>query len=431
MLSFARATKNVKTHSPSDFTDEARLILLLCRGAISLREWDQVRDLLSMRLGWDWILDQVILEEIYPLFYKNLEKLGFPEVPEHVRVRLHDIWKINGLRNTLLKEELVRVLGRLDEAGIAAIALKGVALSQLLYGDPTLRVCSDIDILVPWEKGFRAFEALQSVGYTCALTSSFFWRLLLRHDIEYPLLREQEGFQYLVEIHWGVLWGGRSETKVMREIWREARPARVLGISAYDLSPEWQLLVLAAHAARHQWQGLKWLVDLHDHCSSTKIDWQKANDIATRLGWQRILDVSFRICHVFFATSRPPNLSRDTLPTWLKLFPDTDPLSRRNAFFPTRLMLRPSEKLRYLVRVFFVPTLAEHELIRLPQRLSFLYYCVRSVRLVCKWTCVFLNRYLSKLNLIGRFGSRIQNSPPRTELQLNFDDEHRTKLRST
>jgi hypothetical protein len=73
------------------------------------------------------------------------------------------------------------------------------------------------------------------------------------------------------------------------------------------------------------------------------------------------------------------------LPGWVKLFPDYGSEHLNGAFFATRLMQRPLDKLRYAARVLFVPSLAELRLVALPEFLAFLYYPLRPLRLLWKW----------------------------------------------
>jgi hypothetical protein len=301
------------------------------------------------------------------------------------RERLRGLWKIIAFRITLLVEELVRVLNLLSDAGIPAISLKGPALAQQLYGDPSLRTCGDLDILVPRSMVGRAVNLLRADGYKSEFSSGFFANLLLRHDIEYALRRNDRGFELMVELHWGVLWGGKAEESVTDRLWADAYPTTVFGAPAYALSPEWQVLFLAAHAARHQWQGLKWLVDLHELYSAPKFDWDKLDRKAKQLGWQEILRISFLACHKLFETPIPAKYLVGELPSWVKLFPDRAAEHLNGAFFATRLLRRPLDKLRYAARVLLVPTLAELRCVAFPEFLAFLYYPLRPLRLIWKW----------------------------------------------
>jgi hypothetical protein len=51
-------------------------------------------------------------------------------------------------RNQVLFRRLDEVIGVLDEAGVATMALKGIPLALEHYGDPSLRPMADIDLLV-------------------------------------------------------------------------------------------------------------------------------------------------------------------------------------------------------------------------------------------------------------------------------------------
>ena len=54
----------------------------------------------------------------------------------------------NSKKSLFLSSVLLDILYNLDEIGVKAIPLKGLVLSQILYGDVTVRDFSDIDILV-------------------------------------------------------------------------------------------------------------------------------------------------------------------------------------------------------------------------------------------------------------------------------------------
>ncbi len=60
------------------------------------------------------------------------------------------------------------------EAGIPAIPLKGVALSQALYGDTSLRVCGDLDILVPRGLVAQSFQVLLRNRYEAELPEEYY-----------------------------------------------------------------------------------------------------------------------------------------------------------------------------------------------------------------------------------------------------------------
>jgi hypothetical protein len=365
---------------------EDRLVLLLARGKIPPPVQERALALLATPLRWDVILERATAQEVYPLLYRNLRTLGFPGVPEEAHARLRDLSKIDAFRNTLLTEELVRVLTLLAEAGVSTIPVKGVALAESLYGDLTLRSCVDTDILVPRRMVARALHLLLDIGYRSEFTERFFAELFLRHDIEYALVREERELSYMLELHWGVLWGGRLDKGATEDLWAEACSTAVFGVPAYVLSPEWQILFLAAHAARHQWQGLKWLVDIHELCSSGRIEWENVWEKTKRLGWEEVLRLTLHSCHRLFDTPAGEDVSSGEFPPWIKLFPhDPSRKSWPGIMVNLHLLRHPSDRLRYIMRHLLVPTLAERRLLRLPSPLGFLYYPLRPLRLAFKW----------------------------------------------
>src|SRR5207253_1867095 len=150
---------------------------------------------------WGLILERATAEEVYPLFYRNLEVLiekqgvesseqgavnrrsktagqrseargqkaetGGPlsQRIDEACQKLQKFSRINAFRNALLTEELVRLLTLLAEAGIPTIPLKGVVLAESLYGYTAARVCNDIDILVPRRHVREAFRIIFAAGF--------------------------------------------------------------------------------------------------------------------------------------------------------------------------------------------------------------------------------------------------------------------------
>ena len=115
------------------------------------------------------------------------------------------------------------------------------------------------------------------------------------------------------------------------------------------------------------------------------IDWPKLGAKAKSLGWEDMLRITLSACRTLFSTPIPEAFFLPQLPPWVKLFPAAPAPLWQSCLFPLPLLKRPSDKLRYLLRVLLWPTLAERRLLRLPSSLGFLYYPLRPLRLGCKW----------------------------------------------
>ena len=365
---------------------EADVLVTLGRTTFGPEAATKVESLLNRPLRWPSLLERADREGVLPLLYRNLASLGFPGTPAEVREELEAAYRDNAARNSLLAHELARLLTVLDSAEVPVIPLKGVALAESLYGDSALRVCSDVDILVPHSAARRALDTVRAMGYRPEFDDPFFLALLLRNNIELALTRRPRTLEYALDLHWGLAWPGARERVALKELWGAARRSTFGGAPAWEMSREWELLFLALHAARHRWRLLKWLVDIDAFCARGGIDWAVVLDTARRLGWEAALRVSLAACETLFGTPLPDELRGGRVPAWAPLYPDTVPEdATQDVLVPLRLRERRREKLGHLARVLLVPTLAERRFVRLPAPARLLYYPLRPLRLAGKW----------------------------------------------
>ena len=364
---------------------EDELCLLLSRGELSAEVQRRALELLALPPRWPLVLERVYAHQILPLFCRNLNQVGFPGVPEEVRAELTSAFRANALRNTILTEELDRVLRLLGGAGVPVIPLKGTALAESLYGDAALRVCADIDILVPSKRFAEAFHRLVSEGYQTDFTDPRLVDLLARYGKDCGLMRQELNWSYPLQLHAGLVWGGPTERALLEEVWAEAEPKTIHGVPAFALSPEWEFLYLAVHAARHEPASLKWLVDIDQLCGLKKLRWATIRNHAQRCGWEDVILSTLAACAALLDTQVPSifpamkgNIVR-RLPT-----PDTSGLHiARDLFFSLRLLKAPSQKLLFLAVRLFVPTPADYRFLLLPSFLFFLYPLLRPIRMAC------------------------------------------------
>jgi hypothetical protein len=115
--------------------------------------------------------------------------------------------------------------------------------------------------------------------------------LLLESNIEYAFA-SPEAAGCPVELHWGIAWRWPHSAPAIADLWADARPRPFRGAPALALGPEWELLYLAVHAARHRWESLKWLVDIHEVCRRGGLDWEKVRAKADRFGLTDVLEIS-------------------------------------------------------------------------------------------------------------------------------------------
>ena len=141
----------------------------------------------------------------------------------------------------------------LDAAGIAFAVFKGAANRELLYADPSLRLCYDLDLLVARADRHRAVEALQSVGFTAYPDANSISRelILSRNVVD-------------IDLHWGVLRAGRLRYEPAEEILERRRKVNGLWMPSTADS----VLLLLVHPA------------FAKHVSSTEMALHRVLDIA-------------------------------------------------------------------------------------------------------------------------------------------------------
>ncbi len=364
-----------------------QLLLRLLRGGARA---DTLDPGLVGDVSWPEFLERCEAHGVAPLVARSLETLGWPGVSPAAREALTRARRTNAARTLLAIQALRRVLEALSCAHVPVIPLKGVALGESLYGDPALRVSSDIDVLVPRAAVPRAWAAITALGYVRVEEEPDVapddLDLLIESNHEYGFVSPDAPARAL-ELHWDIAWRWPRDAGAIADLWAEARPRDFWGVPGWTLGPVWQLLYLAVHAARHRWHALKWLVDVHEICRRGGLDWGEIRARAIRFGLDEALYITLGASAALLDTPVPPDVCARRLPSWLELFPATPrPLGVwRGALYPARLFARPADKAAYVARVLLRPTLGERRWIRLPARLGALYYPLRPLRLAGRW----------------------------------------------
>lgn len=357
--------------------------MLLARGFLPADAPQKVGALFA-HVDWSEVLRLVVAQQVLPMAYRNLTALGWEGVPPGIKSEMRVMFSANALRMTVLAEELARLLGVLTAADVPVIPIKGPLLAQSLYGDVNLRVCVDLDLLVPMPFVIPASEVMRAAGYAGKPIDWFFRRYILPNYTESQFVRRLGGLDCLVEVQWTVLGWPSGEGRTLEDLWAEAVRTPVFGVPARVLSAEWQFIYLAVHAARHYCFGLRWLVDV-DEAARRGLDWMRVQDKIERFGFSDVLRPVFGACRAVLNTPLPPELTPDNLRTVPDIFSPPGLAAQVDHFFRCRgVVSGRSARAAYMVRRLFEPSYEDREIVRLPEALGFLYYATRLVRLALK-----------------------------------------------
>ena len=179
--------------------------------------------------------------------------------PEGLLGDLSRLRRERALLETCAQRELIEVLGRLDDARISVLLMKGAPLAYTHYPFPSLRARNDSDLLVGVNDTDRARRVLLDAGYHEADpypgSSVSHQQLFARRWRDMPCL---------IDLHWKV-----SPCPVFRdrlsfgELSEGSRPVAALGPHARTLKPVHALLLACMHRVAHGSESLIWLYDLH------------------------------------------------------------------------------------------------------------------------------------------------------------------------
>jgi hypothetical protein len=338
------------------------------------------------RSGWKRVLEIAYHADIYPLLFQHLSRLNAKEIPDEVLWGLKTFTLGNEKRCLSLQKESFGLLDFLQRQGLQVLPLRGVILSQELYGGPALRVVRDIDLLVPRGEAVRAVRLLRELGYNWKVDETFFERFILPVSHAITMVRESQGDSFPVDLHWELVFPSFGVPPLPQVFWEEGvvgAYCRALGRFAVanntpllsgrrvlDTRLEWTLLFLALHAFHHRFALVKGLVDLNELSSRREIAWDVVEEVAGRYGWTEVIRLALTVCHRLFGTEVPKTLRLNELPSWV-------------AFFPSPFRDRPfkgPKRLHYLWQTLFWPTQTDYQFLPLPPPIRFLYFLIRPIR---------------------------------------------------
>ncbi|MBK7509312.1 MAG: nucleotidyltransferase family protein [Comamonadaceae bacterium] len=186
----------------------------------------------------------------------------------------------------LLEGETRRMLGAMAQADISGLLLKGQAIAQWAYPDPSLRASGDIDVLVATrEAADRLARSLCDSGYELFQPSGDLVALemMLRREVAPGLWVE-------IDLHCRVINSPLfSERFTFDELMAESIALPRLGANALGLGPAHAFIHACMHWAATLAVGaeirLKWVYDIPAFARVfSPADWQRLQQLAVERG---------------------------------------------------------------------------------------------------------------------------------------------------
>ena len=208
-----------------------------------------------------------------PMVYHGIYSLG---LGEDLLAPFLEAHRANVRRSIMQETQAARVFAALEEHGVDYCPLKGW-FTRGLYPEPSMRVMSDVDILIRPASRPESRRIMEELGYSC-----------IRYDITSDDKYKLAGL--LTEFHIGLDSYGMIEDKHYSEPFSLA--VNTEG-HAFRLIPEEEYFYTIVHALKHFMNsgvGIRVLIDIFLYITKGGIDRNKVRRLAEEAGILRFLE---------------------------------------------------------------------------------------------------------------------------------------------
>ena len=206
---------------------------------------------------WDELLVAADFHRVTPHVARAAKSWDVPADIEHrLQARTREV----ASQNLNLFAHSANITELLRDGSIDSIVLKGPVLAHQLYGDLSMRVCSDVDILVPAADFTRAARMLSTQGYTCDVAMEDYAlraHLATQHDLAFA---HADGT--LIELHADIAQPHYSYRVDLVRWFERAATIEIAGRRVNCLSPEDSLVFGIVHGTKHLWSRLDLIADV-------------------------------------------------------------------------------------------------------------------------------------------------------------------------
>jgi len=375
-----------------EFSLELRLIIELCK----LKKNEENIYGLFKQVDWIRFINLTYVHGVLPLVYVQLK--AYSEfLPKNELQRFRSGYREIATQNIIMSSELLKVKQLLEKNGIEVIAFKGPILSQVAYGDITLRQYADLDILINEASLFEAASLLSKSSYTSPSP------ITLLKDKNFLALNNDFNFftdkNIHIEIHWKLI---REKIALNRNFKIYSNTKSVVSLNGQEvntLSMEMLLVYLSLHGSKHAWERIEWINDLYFLILNNKIIWEDVLEIAKIMECKLSLSLGLNLCKQLYGLTFSPEIeamireNRVDKPTQEVFLFLRDGIVTQADYgkyqsvnlFQLYLLDSKRKKIRHLFSTYFGVSRNDHLAIQLPPSLNALYYIIKPFRVLYKY----------------------------------------------
>jgi hypothetical protein len=223
--------------------------------------------------------------------------------------KLKHLVELNLFRSMSAKREMISFLKFSISADHKLLFLKGLILSEMYYGDISLRHTMDLDVWVEIDSVEASISYLNHCGYV----SSPEWSKLSDkqkcyfkkafHDLSFS--HRTDNSRIPIELHWRLREGNGHFTYDPDKEWEKMQQISFGNNTIHAMNEIDLFLYLTVHGTEHAWFRLKWLVDLPVLISKSNLDWKIVIDRAIFLKCEKHLYITILLLNTLLGFEIP------------------------------------------------------------------------------------------------------------------------------
>jgi hypothetical protein len=363
--------------------------------------------------------------QIAPVVFCRLRDFSGASVPsgllEHLRARFYEV----SAHNYHLARNLVDLTSLLDAHHIPVLAYKGPAVAMAVYGDLALRQYQDLDLVVRVEHLLMAVDLLTRRGFRLA-QYSYLPNNSRNFARQHEVTLQAPNKTYFVDLHWQLAPDhARAFSLDVEKLWDSTEKLALPHGDVSTLCREDLFLALCCHGTVHRWSRLKWLLDVAEILRKPeRLNWARIKKM-TAGGPAAIASASLAVLLAHDLLGMPvPGEARNALPATQRTCKVAEDIGKEiflrgqtSGNNHTALLGLNGSLLAWLKYLgiqypagFFHHAVVrvcpkDHAVVRLPEKLQFLYHFIRPARLVVKhgrrgfsslWSVIVANKFFEQ-----------------------------------
>lgn len=238
-------------------------------------------------INWNYLLKLIIrhrmVEQVYTALTESTNRL-----PPNFIAQLKQYSLRSNITSLSMVAESIRIARAFNNVEIMYSIVKGIPLSEFLYGGATKRQAKDIDMVVSIDNLNQAIQILLDKGYKVERPNfnltGFKRDYYFTHSHDISLFHPERKVE--IELHFRLEYFGTKFFASSANIYKTIMVQNQLLVTLND---EYHVLYLMFHASIHAWTRLRWLHDIYLYLKSGQCSLQKIYDLAINLKAEKIV----------------------------------------------------------------------------------------------------------------------------------------------